>query len=56
MRLLTTTLLKESPSDNFIQVLIIFYNKKGQLERDLKGIYVSHHPYIYSVNKLILKF
>ena len=34
MRLLnniSTTLLKESPSDNFIKVLIIFYNKKGQL-------------------------
>ena len=33
MRLLnniSTTLLKESPSDNF-KVLIIFYNKKGQL-------------------------
>ena len=33
MRLLnniSTTLLKESPSDNFIKVLIIFY-KKGQL-------------------------
>ena len=34
MRLLneiSTTLVKESPSDIFIQVLISFYNKKGQL-------------------------